>query len=955
MRFFLKSFFILWGSIASFAQTVTTIPAIPRADQPVTITVDVTGTSLNNLAWDNSTNPVWIWTWIADGCSSSCDAPTNVNPATAAQDAAKVARVSINPDRYQITFTPTTFFNKPAAQIKKIGLKLKTRDWNGGKQTDNDRFIEFATGFTVNFSQPATFPVFKNQGEQIGITANASAISTLTLKINNATVQTAAGAMSLSYVHTIAEAPGVVNVVIEGNNGAETKTASFTYIVRAPTVAQQRPQEIIDGINYGADPSKATVGLWAPGKTSVYVIGDFTDWQIDPAYRMKKDGEHFWLELTGLVPGQEYAYQYLVDESVYMADPYADKILDPDDQYIPAKAYPSLKSFPARAKKEQWYFNRVAVLQTAQQPYTWQATDFVRPAKEKLVVYELLVRDLFADGERNYQNLIDTLGYLKRLGINAIELMPVMEFNGNESWGYNPTFMFAPDKYYGTKNKLKELVDRCHQQGVAVILDIAMNHHDLPNPYVLMDYDFTAGRPQADNKWFYETAQHPFNVFFDMNHGSSYTQKYLDTVNYHWLHEYKVDGFRFDLSKGFTTTNYCTTPNCDTGAEVNAWSAYDASRIALLKRMADKIWAHSPNAYVILEHLSVNTEEKELAEYRAAEGKGMMLWGKMTDPYNESTMGYANNSDISCVHYGARGWSVPHLVGYMESHDEERLMYKNVQYGRTVTGHDTKAIDVALKRMAAAATIFYTVPGPKMLWQFGELGYDLSINQCPDGSNNSNCRVSPKPVRWNYRNEARRYDLYKHIADLNRLRKEHDVFASGNAEFPSGNNLVKQLILRNVPYTASPAQAADMNTLVVVNFDVTDQNVSASFPHTGTWYDYYEGGHAVDITSTPSSFVLKPGAYKLFTDYAIQSPFVTGVEEVGGGVNIYPNPVNDRLIVEAQGERASALSLYNVQGIRTVPPMIDENSWSLANVPAGLYIIEFRVRGEVHRKKVLKR
>lgn len=947
--------FILLGSVWSFAQTVTTIPAIPRADQPVTITVDVTGTSLNNFVWDNSTNPVWIWTWIAEGCSSNCDAPTNVNPATSAQDAAKVARVSVNPDRYQITLTPTTFFNMPASQIKKIGLKLKTRDWNGGKQTDNDRFIEFTTGFTVNFSQPAVFPVFKDQGEQISITANASIASALTLKINNTTVQTASGATSLSYTHTITETPGVVSVVIEGNNGTETKTASFTYIVRAPTVEQKRPLGVIDGINYNADPAKATLGLWAPGKTSVYVIGDFTNWQIDPAYRMKRDGEHFWLELTGLVAGQEYAYQYLVDESVYMADPYADKILDPDDQYIPAKTYPSLKTFPTGAKKEQWYFNRVAVLQTAQQSYSWQATEFVRPAKEKLVVYELLVRDLFADGERSYQNLIDTLSYFKKLGVNAIELMPVMEFNGNESWGYNPAFMFAPDKYYGTKNKLKELIDRCHQQGMAVILDIAMNHHDLPNPYVLMDYDFAAGKPQADNKWFYTSAQHPFNVFFDMNHGSPYTQKYLDTVNYYWLHEYRIDGFRFDLSKGFTTTNYCTTPNCDSGAEVNAWSAYDASRIALLKRMADKIWAHSPEAYVILEHLSVNTEEKELAEYRAAEGKGMMLWGKMTDPYNESTMGYANNSDISRVYHGARGWSAPHLVGYMESHDEERLMYKNLQYGRTIAGYDTKSVDVALKRMAAAATIFYTVPGPKMLWQFGELGYDVSINQCPDGTNNSNCRVSPKPVRWNYRNEVRRYGLYKHIADLNRLRKEYDVFTSGNAEFPSGNNLVKQLILRNAPYTASPTQALDMNALVVVNFDVTDQTIAASFPHTGTWYDYYEGGHAIDVETTSFSFALKPGEYKLFTDYTIQSPFVTGVEQSEGGVSIYPNPVSDRLIVEAPGERVSALSVYNVQGIRITPPMIDESSWNMASVPPGLYVVEFEAKGRVHRKKVLKR
>ena len=117
--------------------------------------------------------------------------------------------------------------------------------------------------------------------------------------------------------------------------------------------------------------------------------------------------------------------------------------------------------------------------------------------------------------------------------------MPITEFNGNESWGYNPTFMFAPDKYYGTKNKLKEFIDKCHQLGIAVILDMVMNHHDLPNPYVIMDFDFNAFKPTANNQWFNTDAKHPFNVFFDMNHESSYTKKYLDTINYYWLNEYK--------------------------------------------------------------------------------------------------------------------------------------------------------------------------------------------------------------------------------------------------------------------------------------------------------------------------------------------------------------------------------------------------------------------------------
>src|SRR5690349_14973261 len=130
MRKLLFQFVYILSAHVCYAQIVTVSPAFPKADQPITITVDVTGTSLNGFAWNNDTNPVWIWTWIQDGCTSGCDAPTNVNPATAAQDAAKCTRISTNPDKYQITFTPTVFFNKSAAELTKIGLKLKTRDWN---------------------------------------------------------------------------------------------------------------------------------------------------------------------------------------------------------------------------------------------------------------------------------------------------------------------------------------------------------------------------------------------------------------------------------------------------------------------------------------------------------------------------------------------------------------------------------------------------------------------------------------------------------------------------------------------------------------------------------------------------------------------------------------------------------------------------------------------------------
>jgi pullulanase/glycogen debranching enzyme len=637
-----------------------------------------------------------------------------------------------------------------------------------------------------------------------------------------------------------------------------------------------------------------------------------------------------------------------VDEQIKIADPYADKILDPDDQHIPASSYPDLKGFPSEAMSDQWYFNRLAVLQTGQVPYAWKVTDFVKPEKEKLVIYELLVRDFFGQNERNYQNLIDTLGYLKRLGVNAIELMPIMEFNGNESWGYNPAFMFAPDKYYGTKNKLKEFVDTAHKNGIAVILDIAMNHQDLPNPFVMLDFDFVNGKPQADNRWFNVTATHPFSVFFDMNHESAYTQDYLDTVNHYWLNEYHVDGFRFDLSKGFTQTNNL--------ADVNAWSAYDASRIALLKRMADRIWEHSPEAYVILEHLSVNTEEKELAEYRAAEGKGMMLWGKMTDPYNQLTMGHVENSDISGVHYESRGWQVPHLVSYMESHDEERLMVKNMLHGKTSPNYSVRNESVSLARIRAASTLFYTLPGPKMLWQFGELGYDYSINYCPDGSISEGCRVSPKPVVWEYREETERERLYHHVSDLLRLRRTYDVFTDGSATMSSGNSLLQQIVLKNEPYTATPVNAGEMNVVIAANFDLAEQDMAVAFPHTGTWYDYYRGGATLDVAAATRVVRLTAGDFKLYTDVPIESPVITHAEHsIEKDIRIYPNPVRDKLVIISGTASIQEVSFFSNIGSSLILNRLDDSTWDVSHLPPGLFVAEVRTRSGMYRMKLMKK
>lgn len=905
-------------------------PALFRHNDVITVTYDVTGTPLASLA------NAWAWVWIP---GPNINSRYNINPATSAADPARFTKsTTAGRTLFTLSFRPADFFTQNITSYTKLGILLKANDWPNGQTSDYIATFWDGT-FKIALTSPTSRPLFVNTNDSFTISAETPVNADYQLYINGNLVSSSTNVRNFTYLHTVTEASGYGTVLLMAAQGSSTDQVEFQYILRTGSPVQQRPAGIIPGINYSSDPSRVTLCLQAPGKNSVYVRGDFSNWDVLPQNLMYRDGEFFWIELTGLTPGQEYGYQYLVNETLWIADPYADKILDPDDQYIPPTTYPGLKAYPQKALSSFWYFNRVAVFQTAQPDYPWQSTGYQRPDKKNLVIYEVLIRDFFDPNNRNYQNLIDTLSYLKRLGINAIELMPIMEFNGNEGWGYNPTFMFAPDKYYGTKNKLKEFIDKCHQQGIAVILDIALNHQDIPNPMAMLDFDFTNMRPTPDNKWFNVTARHPFNVFYDMNHESPYTKAYVDTVCYYWLHEYKVDGFRFDLSKGFTQVN--------SGNNVELWSAYDPTRIALLKRMADKIWSHTPDAIIILEHFAANSEERELAEYRAGEGKGMMLWGNLHYAYNQNTMGYSDNSSLDWLYHGTRGWSVPHVVGYMESHDEERLMYNNIQYGNAASGYSTRNRSVALRRMRAAATMFYTIPGPKMLWQFGELGYDYSINYCINGTVNNNCRLDPKPVRWDYRNDDARYGLYRHIADLLRLRNEHAVFRAGSVTLSGSNNLVKQLTLRNNPYTANPASPEQMNVHIVVNFDVVTQSVQVNFPHTGTWYDYYLAGTPVSVSSLPHTLQLMPGEYRLFTDVEIFNPLITSLPGYSDEteLNFYPNPAGQFFCID-EDDTVNEIRLISVSGKTYQPQLQPDGCWNIESVPAGLYIALVRRTGK---------
>ncbi|MEJ2635932.1 MAG: alpha-amylase family glycosyl hydrolase [Calditrichia bacterium] len=800
-----------------------------------------------------------------------------------------------------------------------------------------------------SFGDPRRSPVFAESGDTVHVVGTAvtqnTKIDSLALLLEGSRLAYIYGD-TLSYDFIAADySSGLKDLqLVAWDTTGFSDTTAFYIMVNPAMQEKALPAGNVDGINYTGATS-VTLSLFAPYKKFVYVLGDFNDWKVDTRYFMKRDSlkadsVRWWITIDGLTPGQEYAFQYYVDGKIRIADPYTRKVLDPwNDQYISSATYPNLKAYPAGKTSEP-----VSVLQTDQTPFQWQYTDsYARPAKEDLVVYELLIRDFIAN--HDYATLIDTLSYLQNLGINAIELMPINEFEGNLSWGYNPSFYFAPDKYYGPANDLKRFVDECHKRGIAVIIDMVLNHSFGQSPLVRLYWDAANNRPSSQNPWYNPLPKHDFNVGYDFNHTSPETKTFVDRVNAFWLKEYKIDGYRFDLTKGFMQT----------GSFYN----YNQQRIDLLTRMADKIRTVDSTAYIIFEHLGANDEETVLSNH------GILLWGKMNTEYSQSAMGWLEDSNLSSNlawgYYKSRGWTEPNLVTYMESHDEQWLMYKNLQWGRASGNYDIKKLNVALDRMKLVEAFFLTLPGPKMMWEFEELGYDQEL---PD-----NGRTDSKPILWNYYQQENRRTLYKVVSALLKLRRENEVFRSPESvvSMRVGQGQYDRRI--NISHPS-------MNATIIGNFNVVPMNVNPNFQSTGKWYDYFSGD-SIDVSDTQAVIALNPGEFRIYTDKKLETPeqgIVSGIDDNSKTMPLsyqlsqnYPNPFNPETKVEFEIPRLQHVQLvvYNILGqqVKVIADKVYQPGhynlkWDGTNergqkMASGIYILHFRAGEFVRNRRMV--
>ena len=615
-----------------------------------------------------------------------------------------------------------------------------------------------------------------------------------------------------------------------------TYAANWNDVAGVTPIEKPRPAGVSNGIYYGEDGTSVTLCTYAASKTQsakrVFLLGDMTDWKLSADYQLYKDGNYFWITLTGLESGKEYRFQYAVERAdgvkKQISDLYSEKVLHPDDQYEPKKVDPDLLDYPT-GKGADGY---VTVIQPGKPQFQWSdaTLNFKRPNKNNLVIYELWIYD-YTEG-RSFKGLMKRLDYIQNLGVNAVELMPICEFDGNYNWGYSPNHYFAPDRAYGSETMYKEFIDECHKRGIAVILDMVFNHATGNNP---MNKLYPYGTDLASNPWFNVNAPHSDNVYEDWNHGFEPAHEMFIRALQYWLKEYKVDGYRLDLSHGLCSDK----PN---------------TAVDNLKDYYNKgVKAVSSDAYMILEHWGSNmgSERPELISY------GMQCWSNTTNAYCQTAMGWLKDGD------GFGEANKDGYVSYCESHDEERMQYKAKKYGNGDLQTNTAA---RLGRVAENVAFNVLLNGSHMLWMWEEIGYDFSINSDldhPNAENNSyRCNKKPRPEIRSYFTNSNRVAAFTKCAQVITLRTQlmPEVF-EGNPTLVSVSSGSK---LRKIRW--------GNNLYAVANFDVSSSQ-GATLPG-GTWYDYLNGG-----TPASGTYTIAPGELKVFTGTQIAPPTFSDISK----------------------------------------------------------------------------
>lgn len=749
---------IFFCALGVNAQNIYSDPSpLQISSEDVTIFFNAKGTDLAGL---KATDEVYAHTGYNDW----------QNPPTWGNNSGKYLLTYVDTDLWKLYIGNISEFYGIKAGTKVTKLMFVFRDAGGNKQTRPDYSLDvYEDGLQLQVLTD-TPTLLVEPYTYVKFTATTTMPADITLSVDGVEQGKVTNANTLTVEVGLEEVKDY-QVKVTATAQGETVTKELTICC-----AEESPQVDYPGgvpqMGPVANPDgSVTFCFGAPLKDQVVIVGSWNNYQFTNdqvmAYQETDNGKYFWTTIEGLDPDEMYVYYFVVDGGKYIVgDPYARLILDPDmDGYLDNDTFSFLPPYPTDVLNGRKI--PVAVYQGTMNDYNWQVDNYVVEDRSNLVIYELLFRDFTgtegkAYGDGTVKLALEKLPYLKELGVNAVEVLPIMEFNGNLSWGYNPNFYFAVDKAYGTPNDYKEFIDACHQNGMAVILDMVFNQSDGQHPWYQM---YT----RAENPFYNFSfkgengAPHAYSVLNDWNQDNPMVQQQWADVLRYWMTEYKFDGFRFDLVKGLgANMSYGSADDYDT-------NKYNASRVKQMRALQAVMDEVNPDAVFINENLAGAQEENEMAE------TGQLNWANVNEAGCQFAMGYPENCKLNRLYApkDSRTWGS--TVSYLESHDEQRMAYKQDQWApEGIKGN----VMTSMQRLGSAAAIMLMTPGSHMIWQFQEMGNAQNTKNDDNGNNTNN-----KIVNWSLLNEPNHRGLYYTYCRLNAVRFKNPEFFTQEAQF----------------------------------------------------------------------------------------------------------------------------------------------------------------------------
>ncbi|MBL1174942.1 alpha-amylase family glycosyl hydrolase [Pantanalinema sp. GBBB05] len=470
--------------------------------------------------------------------------------------------------------------------------------------------------------------------------------------------------------------------------------------------------------------------LFAPRNQAVALIGSFSDWESIP---MEQSQQGYFQTLVDLDDGV-YQYKFRVQSQDGSEEPH--KWVEINDPYSTEIDVATSNSV-LRIKDGQKIVD----------DYVWQYDHVPLPPDHELVIYELFISDFAGDSEQpeqsgQYHHTIAKLDYLKELGINAIELMPVNEAPGDYDWGYTPSYLLAPKLRFGTTNELKQLIDQCHARGIRVILDQLYNHSSDASPLLQIDRDY----------WYYHDRHHPdanpsdywgpeFNYEYqDDRLGIRPAWKLMTDVVQFWIQNYHIDGIRYDALKELANDDFLHhvtgiakqtadgKPFFNIGEHIP-----ETPKIVSPNGPMDSCW-HDSFYHFLVAHLTNQTFDLEQL-------KSVLEASRQEIPEG-----------------------VTKVVNYLSNHDHNCLLAELGKYG--IFGQ------AAFQRVKLGVAVLMTAPGVPLIWMGEEFG------MCTDSRPNQ-----PSKLDWSLLQQPLNRDLFEYYQRLIALRIQNSALQTSNIQF----------------------------------------------------------------------------------------------------------------------------------------------------------------------------